>query len=397
MRTLVAEYDLGSPQPIWGTDSYDELFLLIRDRERPLTALRVPLSRCKGALGRTDIEELISDGVDLGAWGLGEGPAQLAGGAATPEISVVICTRDRPNSLDRCLAALSRVRYERYEVIVVDNGSTDEATARIASRHGARYVREDRPGLDRARNRGIEDARLGIVAFIDDDVQVDRAWLAGLGGAFADPDVDAVTGLVLPLELETPAQGYFEIYGDGMSKGFRPRVFRASELTTHQCIAVQQVGVGANMAVRKHVLLELGGFDPALGVGTPAAGGDDLDLFHRLLATGRTIRYEPLALAWHQHRRDVESLTIQHYNNGRSFGVYLLKLLQDGAVSRGSVILYATWRWGRLLVGRVVLGLLGRHRLPLPLLWAELRGALHSPFAFVTTFRKNRLEREVSG
>jgi len=302
-----------------------------------------------------------------------------------PAISVVVCTRDRPESLDRCLEALGRVRYVQHEVLVVDSASASAETAAVAARHGVRCVREEQPGLDRARNRGIEEALYDLVAFVDDDVQVHPGWLAGVAAGFEDVDVDLVTGLVLPLEITTPAQRYFESYGEGMSKGADPRVFRRVRLTHRQLIEVQRVGVGANMAGRKSALVELGGFDPALDVGTPAAGAGDLDMFHRMLVAGRSIRFEPRALAWHRHRREMRDLREQLYNNGRSYGVYLLKIFRRGSVPRRSLVLF-TGTWALWLVGRVVLGVLGRHPLPTHLLWAELRGALDSPSAYLATF-----------
>jgi glycosyltransferase involved in cell wall biosynthesis len=279
------------------------------------------------------------------------------------------------------------VRYPRYEIVVVDNASRDDRTITTAQRHGARTVREDRIGLDNARNRGIAEARHDLIAYVDDDVQVDPEWLAALAGAFEDPEVDAVTGLVLPVEQETRAQRLFEAYGNGMSKGLEARTFRRAELTNDDLIAVQHIGVGANMAARRSALKAVGGFDPTLDVGTPSGGGGDLDMFHRLLVAGKTIRYEPSVLVRHRHRREMHELTRQLYDNGRAYGVYLLKLVRERTVPRLSVARYATWTWGRWLVGRTVLGIFGLHRLPVRLLWAELRGALASPGAFLSTHR----------
>ena len=178
----------------------------------------------------------------------------------------------------------------------------------------------------------------------------------------------AATGLVLPAEMETPAQHLFEIYGTGMSKGVRAKRFNREQLATHELIAVHHVGVGANMAYRKEALVELGGFDTALDAGTPAGGAGDLDMFHRVLTSGRTICYAPLA-------------------------VNLIKSWARGEVPRLQVAHYALLRWGRWLLGRLVLGLLRRHHLPLRLLWAEFYGMLHAPFAYVSTYRRDRKQR----
>src|SRR5258708_38654152 len=147
-----------------------------------------------------------------------------------PFASVVISTRDRPDRLARCLRALLALQYPAYEVIVVDNAPSTSATADFirqtyADEPKIRYVREDRPGLSAGRNRGIVEARGDIIAFTDDDVVVDAYWLAGLARGFeAAENVACVTSLILPLELETPAQFLFEEFG-GFNKGFTRRVF----------------------------------------------------------------------------------------------------------------------------------------------------------------------------
>ncbi|HJX27414.1 MAG TPA: glycosyltransferase [Thermoanaerobaculia bacterium] len=295
--------------------------------------------------------------------------------------SVVVCTRDRPAELARCLAALSRMEHPAFEVIVVDNAPRDDSVRRIVAQTPHRYVREERPGLDRARNRGIAEARHGLIAFTDDDTEAEPGWLAALAGAFADPRVAGVTVRVLPGALDTPAQRLFEQYGNGMSKGERPRLFDGATLRPAELLRAQDVGVGANMVFRREALEAAGGFDPALDVGTPARGAGDLDLFHRLLRSGAVLRYEPEARVRHHHRRDLAGLRQQIRNNGRSYGVYLLKVWRERSVPRPAVARFALG-WCAWLGGRLVLGLLGRHRLPLSLLWAEVRGAFEAPSAF---------------
>lgn len=297
------------------------------------------------------------------------------------KISVVVCTRNRPAELARCLAALSRLEPAELEVLVVDNAPGDDSARRIVERTPFRYVREDRPGLDRARNRGIAEARYDLIAFTDDDTEPEPGWLATLAATFTDPRVAGVTGRVLPAALDTPAQRLFEQYGNGMSKGERARVFDGASLRPAELLRAQDVGVGANMAFRRQALEAVGGFDPALDVGTPAHGAGDLDLFHRLLRSGAVLRYEPEVRVRHHHRRDLAELRRQIRNNGRSYGVYLLKVWRERSVPRPAVARFALG-WCAWLGGRLVLGLLGRHRLPLSLLWEEVRGAVEAPSAF---------------
>ena len=311
----------------------------------------------------------------------------------TPSISVVVCTRDRPRSLERCLKSLARLEYPTYEVIVVDNASISEATRQLAHTAGVRYVREERPGLDWARNCGYKAARYDIVAYTDDDTEVEPRWLAGLGAAFEDPAVRAVSGLVLPAAMDTEAEVLFELCYGGMGKGTTSREWDPALLSASQRIGAHHLGVGANMAFRRSLLQELGGFDTALDVGTPSHGGGDLDIFHRSLMAGAVVRYQPAALVRHHHRRDMLGLRRQLTDNGRAFGVYLLTIFKRGAIPRHNTAWYTMRIWLGWLIGRIVKRFARRELLPLPLLLAEFWGAVQSPFAFWATYREDSRRR----
>ena len=397
MKTFIGQYDLRHPvQHLWGITGYQHAFILVRDGGRPLDVLYLPVRPNQVALSRQELEQELEHRLGIAPAFVPALPQTLdrENGLRMPPISVVVCTRDRAPSLARCLASLNALDYERFEVIVVDNASRDRSTAEVVAKTPFGYVREERPGLDWARNRGAAEARHDIIAYTDDDVRVDPQWLRGVAHAFASPQTTAMTGLVLPGELETRAQHLFQVYSRGMSKGTKAKQFNGAAMSARDRITTHFLGVGANMAFRRSALLRLGGFDTALDVGTPSAGGGDLDMFHRVLMAGGAIRYEPRALVWHYDRRTMEGLRQQLYNNGRAFGVYLVKCWRTGQVGRRHVADYAFGIWGRWLVGRVVLKLLCRHRLPLRLLWAELWGALHAPSAYVATYRHDRQLRQ---
>ena len=298
-----------------------------------------------------------------------------------PPISVIVCTRDRPGELEDCLTALTSLKYPSYEVLVIDNASIDERTAAVAARFGVRCVRESRPGLDWARNRGIRESRYSIIAFIDDDARADPNWLSALARAFEDRQVDAVTGLVAPLELETEAQQLYEFAYGGMGKGFESRHLDRSLLGPDQLLRVQDYGVGANMAFRRTVFEGVGEFDPALDVGTAARGGGDLDMFHRVIVGGHLLLYEPGAVVWHRHRRTLDELKKQLYDDGRAFTIYLMKVGRVGTIKRRHVLSFTIRNWISWLVGRLGRGLVGRERLPVDMLWAPIRGVLSAPIA----------------
>jgi GT2 family glycosyltransferase len=190
----------------------------------------------------------------------------------------------------------------------------------VAAAGGACYVREDRPGLDIARNAAARLATGEIVAYTDDDVELQERWLERLVGAFERPEIVAVTGLVLPVELETEAQRHFETYW-GFGRGYRPidfgPAFYAADRRT-SCPS-WEIGAGANMAFRRDLFAKIGFFDERLDVGAAGCSGDS-EFWHRALGGGLTCRYEPSAVAFHRHRRDADALSRQifHYMRGHA-------------------------------------------------------------------------------
>jgi GT2 family glycosyltransferase len=235
-----------------------------------------------------------------------------------PPITVVVCTRERPEQLSGCLDSLLAQAYPRLRVLVVDNAPVTGATARVARAAAERgpvdYLVEPVPGLSRARNRAVAAAPGEILAWIDDDERADPYWLAEVARALADhPDASVVSGVIVPAELETSAQVLFEQFG-GHSKGrgFTPDVF--SPATAHRqspLYPLPPFGTGANMTFRPGVIERIGGFDRALGAGTPAMGSEDTLAFTQVLRGGGTIVYQPSAICRHYHRRDLAGLREQ--------------------------------------------------------------------------------------
>ena len=139
--------------------------------------------------------------------------AEREGSQTVPDdlvVSVVICTRDRPGELARCLASLPAQTPVPDQVVVVDNASSDGRTHEVVVKAEAIYVREERSGLDFARNAGVRAASGHILVYTDDDVRLHPRWLERMVNAFNDDRIMAVTGMVLPAELETEAQMFFE-------------------------------------------------------------------------------------------------------------------------------------------------------------------------------------------
>jgi glycosyltransferase involved in cell wall biosynthesis len=243
---------------------------------------------------------------------LAEVSSTAATAAPSLPVSVVVCTRDRTDSLARCLRSILELSQSPVEVLVVDNAPGSEATRELVSRMpGMRYVREERPGLDVARNAAIRSSTGAVIAFTDDDATVHRNWTVQLQKAFRRPAVMAVTGLVLPAELETEAQCIFEEHW-GFNRGYRRRVFDGDFLarTLGRGAPVWQIGAGANMALRREAFDRVGGFDERLDAGAAGCSGDS-ELWYRLLAAGHECAYEPTAVVFHRHRREMKALQRQ--------------------------------------------------------------------------------------
>ena len=289
-----------------------------------------------------------------------------------PGISVVICTRDRTASLRRCLEAVQALDYPRFEIVVVDNAPSNSETADLVlGLPDVRYTREDRPGLDWARNCGLREARYDLVAYTDDDTQADRSWLRGIAAAFSEPGVGAVTGLVLPMELDAEEQVYFEDCYGGMGKGFDPWVRDRTTMRDRDILWSSACGVGANMAFDRNLISQIGPFDPALDVGTATRGGGDIEMFHRVLASGAAFAYAPDAFVWHQHRSEAAALERQLADNGSGFAAYLLTAARKKTVARYKIFGFALNDWFYCwFVKRLIRP--GRHHRKLVL--AELKG-----------------------
>jgi len=214
-----------------------------------------------------------------------------------------------PARLVRTIEALLDLDYPDFEIIVVDNRTEADRPA-LPDFSGGERVRvsvETKRGVSAARNRGIADAQGDIVAFTDDDAVVDRDWLRVLGSRFAlDADVEGIGGLVLPMEIDTPSQLWFEEFYGGFSQSFDAEMFSMERLKGVDELfpyAPGRFGAGNNMAFRRSTLLRSGGFNVCLGTGTPARGGEDLAIFVNLLLAGGTTAFEPAALVRHSHRR----------------------------------------------------------------------------------------------
>jgi GT2 family glycosyltransferase len=199
-----------------------------------------------------------------------------------------------------------------------------------------------------------------------------------------------VTGLVMPLELETEAQEWFECYSPH-GRGFERRIFDGAH---YNPLMVYPVGVSANMALRKSSIVEcIGLFDEALGAGTPAVGGEDSELFARILRAGYCIVYDPRALSWHRHRRTWEELekTLEGY--GIAIYAFWTRMF---VINREFSVPLLAWGWLRHKQIPELFASLRKQPgcIPSDLLLAQLRGCCFGPMAYFSS--RKRLQ-EVKG
>lgn len=315
-----------------------------------------------------------------------------------PFVSVIVSTRNRPEQLATCLSSLIALRYPHYEVVVVDNAPSTTATADLIQRAypeepKIKYVREDRPGLSLARNCGIKVAHGEILAFTDDDVVVDSYWLVELIKAFSiGNDVACVTGLGLPLELETQAQAWFEQSG-GFNKGFTRRTFDRTNSHTDiplHPFAAGRFGSGASMAFTSAFLRSVGGFDLALGTGTRTGGGEDLAAFFQVITGGYKLVYEPASLLYHVHRRDYVQLRKQIYYCGVGLIAYLTKIMFDNPLLLFDLVAKVPYGLFFILSSQSPKNSKKSKDYPKDLIVLERNGMLYGPFAYLRSRREMR-------
>ena len=308
-------------------------------------------------------------------------------------VSVVIPTCNRPEDLRRCLEALDSQQTPRsVEIVVVDNRPGPDSPTRAVAQDfpGVRFVEESRPGLSYARNAGFAAASGDILIAIDDDVVVPRGWLERLVAPFARREVMAVTGHVLPLELETRSQCQFEAYG-GLGKGFdRFEVDGDWFSSLRGAVPTWNLGATANAAFRAPIfeVPEIGMLDEALGAGTPTGCSEDTYLFYRILKAGYTIVYEPTAYVWHRHRRDDRALRHQIHCYSKGHVAYHLTTLLRDRDARALVRL--GYSLPRTYLRRAYARLRGRSDYPLDLIATEIAGTLAGPWALWQSRRRVR-------
>jgi GT2 family glycosyltransferase len=386
MPYTIIDIEVTQPLPIIQLPETDTgIALILRRKNKPIGFLMQTLS-ANSVLTPDDLSQYITKevGTKLLQESLRDELNKINDSFANfPSLTVAICTKDRPETLARCLKSLLNLHISaiQWEILVIDNAPSSESTKELVeSLPDVRYVREPKPGLDFARNRALHSAKGEILAFLDDDVVVDCTWLEGLMEAWTEnPDAAAFTGLVLPYELVTDAQILFERRG-GFGRGFQKirygKVLPGNNL--YPCGA-GIFGAGCNMAFRRDILLKIGGFDEALDTGAPLPGGGDLDIFYRVIRAGYPLVYEPKYLVFHQHRREYEKLRRQYWTWGLGFMAFVVKSYYTDSSQR-SQFRRLVWWWIKDQFQQLRNSLMGKHILPPEMIWAEFWGGVMGLF-----------------
>lgn len=218
----------------------------------------------------------------------------------TPRVSVVVATHNGARTLGTCLESLARLHYPDYEVIVVDDGSTDSVSQIAAQFPAVRYVRQANHGLSVARNTGIAAATGEIVAFTDDDCRADADWLYHLVGDLLGGSWIGIGGPNLLPPEDSPVAAAVLV-----SPGGPAHVMLDDRVAEHV--------PGCNMAFWKWALEEIGGFDPVF-----RKAGDDVDVCWRLQKRGYQIGFSPAGFVWHHRRSTVRAYLRQQAGYGEA-------------------------------------------------------------------------------
>jgi len=239
----------------------------------------------------------------------------------SPSVTVVVCTRDRPDRLADCLLALRKQSYPCFDILVVDNASS-RPVAKICESFDAASVRAPNPGLTRARNVGARVARGEIIAYVDDDAIVEPGWLEALVAEFRDPAVGAVSGRIRYMKSIDESRA---ISGED-APGERPRPRGRFDLKCVNWFTTASfggVGDGGNMAFRRKIFAAGTSFDERLGRGRTVDSGDEHMLFASLIARGHAIVHNPEAVVRHPGPATPEMRSARRWPDLRSSISYL--------------------------------------------------------------------------
>ena len=263
--------------------------------------------------------------------------------------SVIICTRNRPQELARCLEAVAKVNPAPSEVVVVDNASSDASALELAQIWKARYLSAPRPGLSHARNSGARSCNSEIVAFLDDDAVPEPDWLFHLASEFGDSRVAAVAGKICAPAEPDGIDDQCAVFSRTNDTRERRVIDRDTE-AWFEMANFGGVGDGGNMAFRRNVFEIWDGFDERLGRGAPLIGGEEHYAFFSLIDRGYRAVYTPLAIVNHRCLGTLDELQARQFSDFAAAASYMALIVAE----------HPNYRWRTIRY--MVTGLLGARR-----------------------------------
>ncbi len=217
-----------------------------------------------------------------------------------PKASVVVCSYNGAKTLDRCLTSLKEINYPNYEVILVDDGSTDD-TQEIAARHPwVKNIRQENKGLSFARNVGAHASGGDVIVYTDSDCMADPDWLYYLMGTLLSGDYAGVGGP----NISPPAENWVQACVSAAPGG--PNHVLLTDVVAEHI-------PGCNMAFHRWAFDQVGGFDPEY-----RKAGDDVDFCWRLQQSGGVIAFSPAAIVWHYRRFTLQAFRKQQEGYGEA-------------------------------------------------------------------------------
>jgi glycosyltransferase involved in cell wall biosynthesis len=326
-----------------------DLWILVKLGPHPVGWVRCgPIDKLGKQIGPDQLLKLTNDAlsreIQAAARERAHDPISLT---RTPSFSIVICARgdgdvQRAARLENQLASIARLHYPQpsYEVILVDGGGgVDSFFARgVCDKFPlVRYAHDRRGGVNYARNTGWQLARYELVAYLDADTIVDPDWLVALAANYADAQVDCVTGVALPREIETPVQEQLELHL-AAHRNLRRRVYRPGTWNATFPLDARRFGGAGNFSVSRNALETIGGFDVALD-----ADGGVLDVYVRVLRDGGAVVHDPRAIAFRAYPRTGRALRQERFETARGFTSFCTKHAFDFELGNHVTPLLARW------------------------------------------------------
>jgi len=298
---------------------------------------------------------------------------------------VIVATRDRDDVLKNLLTSLKNCDVKGlrdFKITVIDSFSKGDGVKRVCSEFGVNYIRVNKPGKSYALNKGVKNSDADVLFFTDDDAVVDKNWVKRLLESFYDNDVFCVVGTVFPKEIKNRAEHLFEGHHEDFSMGGLRRGFLKQEYCyPFNFFNSAKIGTGANMAIRKRAFDEVGLFDEALSPGTPSRAGEEVDIFFRILKSGKRIVYNPDAIVWHEHRSTYGDLKKILFNYGISSGAFYMRwFLKEGKLLSALYFLrYNIFSQGLNILKKAFF----KKCYPVTPLLYELMGSFVGPFLYI--------------